>query len=246
VNIAEFFQKGGPAMWPLLALSILAFGTILERLWFWFSVMSQEKALVDEVLEAAYQDWNLSAEISRGAKNQPIARFLYAALRLRNPDPESFRLALEAAAEEELVSMRRGDKILEAVVALAPLLGLLGTVLGLIQTLRFIRLGDLGTASTAGVTGGIGEALISTATGLIVAIFSLIFFRLFQVLLFNQVQIFRRAGNELELLHRQNWATGRFDQGTSTGDVGKAFRQLPSQGLGAGAGSESVSENSEP
>jgi biopolymer transport protein ExbB len=101
--------------------------------------------------------------------------------------------------------MRRGDKILEAVIALSPLLGLLGTVIGLIISLRSIRIGDIGTASTAGVTTGIGEALISTASGLIVAILALAFYRLFQGFLFNQTRVFRKAGNELELLYRQRW-----------------------------------------
>jgi biopolymer transport protein ExbB len=119
-----------------------------------------------------------------------------------------FRLALETAADDELAAMRQGDKILEAVVALAPLLGLLGTVLGLISSLGSIRISDLGTASTAGVTTGIGEALITTATGLIIAITSLAFYRLFQALWYNQVKIFRKAGSELELLYRQAWVHG--------------------------------------
>jgi biopolymer transport protein ExbB len=114
-------------------------------------------------------------------------------------------LALEAAADEELASMRRGDKVFEAVIAMAPLLGLLGTVLGLINSLGSIRLGDIGTSSAADVTLGIGAALISTATGLIVAIISLAFYRFFQGLMFGQVKIFRKAGNELELMYRQNW-----------------------------------------
>jgi len=102
---------------------------------------------------------------------------------------------------------------LEAVIAMAPLLGLLGTVIGLIMSLRSIRLGDIGTASTAGVTTGIGEALISTATGLIVAIFSVAFYRIFQSLVFNQAKVFRRAGNELELLYRQTWQdSNRLDE----------------------------------
>jgi len=108
-----------------------------------------------------------------------------------------------------LAAMRRGDKALEAVIALSPLLGLLGTVVGLIQSLRSIRIGDIGTASTAGVTSGIGEALISTASGLIVAILALAFYRIFQGLLFNQVKLFRKAGNDLELLHRQQWLERR-------------------------------------
>ena len=99
--------------------------------------------------------------------------------------------------------MRRGDKLLEAAIALAPLLGLLGTVLGLIHSLSNIQLSDLG--STAGVTLGISESLIATATGMIVAIVSLAFYRLFQAFWTNQVRIFRRAASQMELIYRQRW-----------------------------------------
>lgn len=208
MNVGELFQKGGATMIPLLLLSILALSVIIERLWFWSSVLTKERDTVNRVLDAARRDWFSSAEIARQAYDQPIGRFLYSPLQLKNPDPEMFRLALEATAEDELASMRRGDKILEAVIALAPLLGLLGTVIGLILSLRSIRIGDIGTASTAGVTTGIGEALISTASGLVVAIFSLAFYRLFQGFLFFQAKVFRKAGNELELLYRQRVAQG--------------------------------------
>ncbi|MBC7823554.1 MAG: MotA/TolQ/ExbB proton channel family protein [Candidatus Parcubacteria bacterium] len=213
MNIVELFQKGGVTMIPLLLLSILALSAIIERSWFWFNVLNKEKETVNRILDASRKDWEMAGEISRQAYDQPIGRFLYAGLRLQKPDPELFRLALESSADEEIVSMRRGDKILEAVIAMAPLLGLLGTVIGLIMSLRSIRLGDIGTASTAGVTTGIGEALISTATGLIVAIFSVAFYRIFQSLVFNQAKVFRRAGNELELLYRQTWQdSNRLDE----------------------------------
>ncbi len=204
--IVEIIIKGGLlVMVPLMILSVMSLATIVERLLFWFRILTKEQEIVNRILEAARYDWGVASEIARQAYKQPIGRFLYAPLRLQNPDPELFRLALEAAADEELAGMRRGDKILEAVIALAPLLGLLGTVLGLIQSLGSIRLGDLGTSSTAGVTTGIGEALITTATGMIVAIISLTFYRLFQGFLFKQIKVFRRAGNELELLYRQFW-----------------------------------------
>jgi biopolymer transport protein ExbB len=206
VNIQEIFLKGGPAMWPLLILSILSVSTIIERLWFWANILTKETEIVIRVIEAARRDWGAANEIAKRAEGQPIGRFLYAPLRLYSPEPEVFRLALEAAADEELASMRRGDKILEAAIALAPLLGLLGTVLGLISSLSTIRLGDIGTSATAGVTLGISEALIATATGMVVAIVSLTFYRIFQAFLFNQVKVFRRAGNELELLYRQYWS----------------------------------------
>ena len=206
MNVAEIFQKGGVTILPLLFLSILALSVIIERAWFWTSVLLKEREIVNRVLDAARRDWGTAKEIARQAHEQPIGRFLYSPLQLENADPEMFRLALEATADEELSSMRRGDKVLEAVIALAPLLGLLGTVIGLIISLKSIRIGDIGTASTTGVTTGIGEALISTASGLVVAILSLAFYRLFQGLLFNQVKIFRKAGNDLELLYRQHWS----------------------------------------
>ncbi|MGK7918584.1 MAG: MotA/TolQ/ExbB proton channel family protein [Trichodesmium sp.] len=205
MTVEELIQKGGLAMWPLLILSILSMSAIIDRLCFWTNLLIKEKQTVSRVLEAARRDWSIATEMARRTIKQPIGRFLYAPLRLQNPEPEVFKLALEAAADDELASMRKGDKLLEGVIALAPMLGLLGTVLGLIGSLGSIRLGDLGTSSTAGVTVGIGEALISTAAGLVVAIISLVFYRLFQSLLFNQMKVFRKAGNELELLYRQYW-----------------------------------------
>ncbi|NER37070.1 MAG: MotA/TolQ/ExbB proton channel family protein [Oscillatoria sp. SIO1A7] len=204
--IQEIIDKGGVTLWPLLFLSILSLGTILERLGFWASVAIGERETVNRVLEAARYDWRVAYEIARQASKQPIGRFLYAPLRLNSPNPEAFRLALEAAADNELASMRRGEKVLEATIALAPLLGLLGTVFGLINSLGSIRLIDIGTDAASNVTTGIGEALISTAVGLVVAVVSGAFYRLFQGFLFSQIKMFRRCGNELELLYRQYWA----------------------------------------
>jgi biopolymer transport protein ExbB len=222
VDILDLFKKGGPAMWPLLVLSVLSLSVIFERLWFWLRILAQEKEIVNRVIDAAGEDWGIAEAMAEQAIKQPVGRFLYAPLSLQKNDPETFRLALEYTAADEIAGMRRGEKLLEAVIALSPLLGLLGTVLGLIRSLGAIRIGDLGTESTAGVTTGIGESLISTAAGLIVAIASLVFYRLFQSFVVNQVKIFNKAGNELELLYRQYPPepkiinTGRLSKRTST------------------------------
>jgi biopolymer transport protein ExbB len=207
MDARELFEKGGLTMWPLFALSILSLATILERLWFWFKTTRKESELVERVLEASGNDeWDTAAQIAKQERNhKPISRFLYAPLKRTNPDPETFKLALEASAEDELATMRKGDKALESIIALAPLLGLLGTVLGLIRSLSGIKLGDLGTSAGSSVTLGISESLISTATGMVVAIVSLSFYRLFQGLVSGQVKIFRNAGNQLELLYREHW-----------------------------------------
>ncbi|AUS99361.1 biopolymer transporter ExbB [Nostoc sp. CENA543] len=203
MDIVTLFKEGGPAMWPLLALSILSLSVIFERLWFWLRILTQEKEIVERVLDAAQDNWELAADIAQRSTDQPIGRFLYAPLRLQKIDAETFRLALESTAEDELAGMRRGDKVLEAVITLSPLLGLLGTVLGLIDTLKAINIGDIATGGGAAATRGIGASLISTAAGLIVAIASLVFYRLFQGFVVNQVKVFHKAGNELELLYRQ-------------------------------------------
>ncbi|GBF85419.1 MotA/TolQ/ExbB proton channel [Aphanothece sacrum FPU3] len=198
-------QKGGVAMWPLLFLSVLSLSTIIERFWFWGRFLLKQGQIISRIMDAAARNWDLAPKIAKEYSNHPLGNYLYSPLRLVNADPEVFHLALESAADDELALMRRGDKVLEAVIALSPLLGLLGTVLGLITSLSDIQLSDLGTSSTAGVTLGISEALISTAAGLIVAIISLAFYRVFQSLWFNQVRVFRKTGNELELIYRQRW-----------------------------------------
>lgn len=205
MNFLEIIDKGGIAMYPLLFLSILSVATILERLLFWSRVVFKEKKIFNRIMEAAERNWDLVGKIALEHINHPLGSFVYSPFRLSDPDPDMFHIALESAAEEQLARMRKGDKILEAIIALSPLLGLFGTVWGLIQALSSIRISDLGTADSSGVTLGIGESLISTAVGLLVAIISLSFYRLFQAFWSNQIRILRRAGSRLEVMYRDRW-----------------------------------------
>ena len=205
MSFAEIISKGGVTIWPLLMLSIISVSIILERIWFWSRVLFREKKILNRIMEAANRNWDLVEKIAREHDSHPVGSFVYAPFSLTNPDPEVFHLALESAADEQLARMRKGDKILEAIIALSPLLGLLGTVWGLIKALGDIRISDLGTASTSGVTLGIGESLISTAVGLLVAIISLAFYRIFQLFWSNQVRVLRKAASQLEVMYRQRW-----------------------------------------
>ena len=136
----------------------------------------------------------------------PIGRFLLAPLLLQQPTPETFRLAMEAAGDKEFIAMRKGDKFLETVVAVAPLFGLLGTVVGLIITFNNLNIGTGGTASEATkAASGIAEALITTAAGMIVAILALLIYRSLVTLQTQQIDYFSQVGSELELIYRQYW-----------------------------------------
>ena len=193
-------------MWPILALSIFTISCALDRAWFWFRLLSQEDRIVNDVLDAARYDLDKAAEIADYARFLPIGRFLYAPLKLKHPSPETFRLAMEAAGDKEFIQMRRGEKLLETIVAVAPLLGLLGTVTGLIGTFNNLKIGGGGTTAEASkVAAGIGEALITTAAGMIVAIIALLVFRTLVTLQARQMDYFAEVGNELELIYRQVW-----------------------------------------
>ncbi len=205
-NLFETIAKGGLTMIPLVGMSIATIACGLERSWFWFQLMSQEERIVHDVIEAARFDLSRAAEIASQAQELAIGRFLLAPLKLKQPTPETFRLAMEAAADREFIQMRKGDKLLESVVGLAPLLGLLGTVTGLIATFASLKIGGGGTsADTTKAAAGIGEALITTASGMVVAIISLAIFRVMVTLQSRQVDYFGRVGSDLELIYREIW-----------------------------------------
>lgn len=193
-------------MWPILGLSIATVACALERSRFWYRLLSQEDRIVHDVLAAAHSDLRQAAAIAEQTQELAIGRFLLAPLRLKHPSPETFRLAMEAAGDKEFVQMRKGDKLLETVVAVAPLLGLLGTVTGLIATFSNLNIGG-GTSGDEATraAAGIGEALITTAAGMIVAILALLVFRTFVSLQARQIDYFSEVGNQLELIYRQRW-----------------------------------------
>jgi biopolymer transport protein ExbB len=200
-TVLDFLVKGGPVMVPILGCSVLTIATGLERALFWTRLLSREKRVVKEVLEAARRDLSEAAALAAQAQDLPIGRFLLAPLRLREPSPETFSLAMEAAGDKEFVQMRKGDKMLETIVAVAPLLGLLGTVTGLIATFSNLNIGGGGSADQATAA----AAGITTAAGMVVAIMALLVFRLMVSLQSQQMDYFSEAGSELELIYRQYW-----------------------------------------
>lgn len=192
-------------MYPLLALSVFAFAGIMERLIFWIGILRLEKKTGENILAIARQDLKLAAQLAETSLKVPVGRFLYAPLALEEPDPELFRLALESSADEELAEMVKGEKLLEATIAIAPLLGLLGTITGLLISFSSLKIGDVAANTKSGsLTQGIGEALIATATGLIIAVATTVFHRLFLAFQDQQAKLFMKFGNQLELIYRQH------------------------------------------
>ncbi|MDJ0734205.1 MAG: MotA/TolQ/ExbB proton channel family protein [Nostocaceae cyanobacterium] len=204
--ISNFFVAGGVVMLPLLGFSILAVALIMERLIFWLRLGKRQNRVVEEVLNL-YRQNNVVSTLETLRKNTdlPIARIFLAALELEQATPEEFRLALESEAQAEIPLLKRFQNIFETIISLAPLLGLLGTVLGLINSFASLNIGDVGGTKTVGVTGGISEALISTASGLLVAIITLLFANTFRGLYLRQIARIQEYGGQLELLYRRRY-----------------------------------------
>ncbi|MGM3307818.1 MotA/TolQ/ExbB proton channel family protein [Anabaena sp. WFMT] len=206
MEISNLFQAGGVVMLPLLFFSVLAVALIMERITFWVKLSGRQNRVVREVLNF-YRQGNVVSALDNLQKNVdlPIARIFLAALELEEPTPEEFRLALESEAQGEIPLLKRFQNIFDTIIGLAPLLGLLGTVLGLITSFASLNIGDVGGSKTAGVTAGISEALVSTASGLVVAIFTLFFANTFRGLYIRQIAWIQEYGGQLELLYRRRY-----------------------------------------
>lgn len=209
MDIKNLFIAGGVVMWPLLLSSVVAVGLIIERVRFWVKISNRQHRVVREVL-SLYRQNNVVSTIDTLRKNVdlPISRIFLTALELEEANPEEFRLALESEAQAEIPLLKRFNTVFDTIIALAPLLGLLGTVLGLITSFASLNIGNVGGSQTANVTGGISEALVSTATGLIVAIFTLLFSNTFRGLYQRQIALIQEYGGELELLYRRRYERG--------------------------------------
>ena len=206
--IANIFISGGVVMIPLLGLSILAVALILERSLFWWKIVRQQDKIVRDVMGLYRRSAKAAVQKLEQNASLPIARIFLAALELEQANSDEFRLALESAAQAELPLLKRFNTVFDTVISLSPLLGLLGTVLGLISSFASLKIGDLGGTSTANVTAGISEALISTASGLVVAIFTLLFANVFRGLYLRQMALIQEYGGQLELIYRRRYERG--------------------------------------
>lgn len=204
--INNLFTAGGVVMWPLLGFSVLAVALIIERIRFWVKITGKQNRIVQEVLKLYRLD-NVVSALDKLQQNTdlPIARIFLAALELEDATPEDFRLALESEAQAEIPILKRFQNIFDTIIGLAPLLGLLGTVLGLITSFASLDIGDVGGTKTADVTAGISEALVSTASGLVVAIFTLLFANTFRGLYLRHIAWIQEYGGQLELLYRRRY-----------------------------------------
>jgi biopolymer transport protein ExbB len=171
----EIVRAGGPIMWPIIFCSIVAAAIILERLW----TLQEKRVLPAELVQKL---WGLVENnqindkvIAALEQNSPLGKVLASGLSYRNRPRDVMMERLEDTGRHVVHELERFLNTLGTIAAISPLLGLLGTVTGIIKAFNAIQAGGMGDPRM--LSGGIAEALITTAAGLIVAIPALFAYR---------------------------------------------------------------------
>ena len=163
----EFLFSGGPMLWLIAFFGLIAIFVFLEK---WYQLRRNQvnvRELVTGLVNVLKRDAMIEAITLCDTTPGPVARLLNAAIQAHQND-DDVKLAIEDTAKTELIKLESRLTILSTIAHVAPLLGLLGTVLGMYDT--FNGISTSAGMSLSALSGGIREALISTAAGLCVAI----------------------------------------------------------------------------
>jgi len=196
----EIIQSGGWMMVPIIICSVLALGITVERFWTLRPAQIAPRDLLARVWGWMKNNQLDSARIKELRAAGPLGRVLAAGLINSRHGREIMKESIEETAAQEIHFMERYLNALGTVAAVAPLMGLLGTVFGMIQVFSEIMMQGTGQAHL--LAGGISEALITTAAGLIVGIPALICHRALQRRIDNIVVFMEQEAIKLvDVLH---------------------------------------------
>jgi biopolymer transport protein ExbB len=198
-TMIDIFNSGGPVMYPLLLCSLLSLTVIIERAIFWTIVdMRSNQRLVNEVMELCQiGDWEGIRKVAAGSKSY-VVRILISGILHRN---YSMVKAMESAAADEIARMRRYMGVLDTIITVAPLLGIFGTVIGII--ISFDMLGGGGIDHPEAVTQGIAQALITTASGLGIAILTVFPYNYFNARIERAARFIEKYATSLEIVYEK-------------------------------------------
>ena len=181
----ELIKAGGAVMVPILLLAVLALAIVIERFWSLRRKDVLPPGLGEEVREWARGRQLDPQHIDVLRRNSPLGEVLAAALDVRYRPRELIKERVEDVGRHVAHQMERFLNTLGTIASVSPLLGLLGTVFGMIQ--MFLKILVTGVGDVNQLAGGIGQALISTAGGLCVAIPAVMFHRHFRGLIAGYV-----------------------------------------------------------
>lgn len=174
----ELIKSGGWLMLPIIACSIVSLALIGERLWALQRRRVIPRHLVAQVWHKVKNNVLDATQLRELRAGSPLGRVIAAGLVNMHHDREIMMESIEDTGRHEAHALERYLNTLGTIASISPLLGLLGTVIGMIQVFGTINAEGLGNAGA--LAGGISQALLTTAAGLVVAIPSLMAYRYFR------------------------------------------------------------------
>ncbi len=168
-----FLLKGGPVMWPLFACALISLTIIIERYFALRKVLRGSREMTREVQAALRGGRARPAFQALQTRGGPIAHVMATAIDNIGLERAELESMIAEVAMEETPAITRGLGALDTIITISPLLGLLGTVTGMIRAFQVVGMSS-GRTAPAAITGGVAEALIATATGLAIAIVTLV------------------------------------------------------------------------
>jgi biopolymer transport protein ExbB len=171
----EVVRAGGPVMWPIILCSVISLGIVVERLWTLQERRVMPRGLIQKVWQLVESNQVNDKVIAALEQNSPLGRVLAVGLTHRHRSREVMMERLEDTGRHVVYELERFLNTLGTIAGISPLLGLLGTVTGIIKAFNAINSGGMGDPRL--LSGGISEALVTTAAGLLVAIPALICYR---------------------------------------------------------------------
>ncbi len=207
MSMMDLFHAGKEIMWPILLLSFVGITVVVERLLFILREnRTRDAEAVVKMLELV-EKRDIEGALAIGKKSEDfIARILVYTL---NNKEYSMGNAFVRASGQQLGRFTQGMATLDTVITAAPMLGLLGTVTGMMKTFGALGGGNLAAASGA-ITGGVAEALIATAAGLLIAIMALLPFNYLNARTEQAKQEVSDASHALEILVKKSETTAPF------------------------------------
>ncbi|NOX97998.1 MAG: MotA/TolQ/ExbB proton channel family protein [Nitrospirae bacterium] len=174
----DFMEKGGVMLYTIVFASWIAIAIIIERFWSFQRMNVQRKKLMANIGASLKRKKVIEAISVCDKISRPLSRVVKAGLLRHDRGKAEIKEAMQEAGQEELTNLERYLPILGTLAYVTPLLGFLGTVMGMIRVFMEIQK-EVEFATAASLAGGIWEALISTAAGLVVAIPALIAYNYF-------------------------------------------------------------------
>ncbi|MFH1283959.1 MAG: MotA/TolQ/ExbB proton channel family protein [bacterium] len=198
----QYFLKGGFMMWPLFACSVISLAIIIERFFYFRKLARLDQEFLESLSKHLHGGAIAEATAACTKFATPLALVLRSGLEKLSQGKEAIKISIEESSMNHTTKLEKYLPFLAAIASVSTLMGFTGTVLGMIKA--FGSIAREGVSSPAIVASGIGEALITTATGLLIAIPTVIAYHYFNYRVDNEYRIIESYSNDIANINYSN------------------------------------------